>query len=374
MAWSIAGTLTVAVLAGAAGLGQQRSGDLKIVVIKGEDAVNIVQQKTAVAPVVEIRDRNDLPVPGALVTFSIQGGKTASFAGGAQAITVTTNAAGQAVASGLNPIVSGAVQINVQAAFQGQITAATIAQTNVMTAAQATAVGSGTGSGAGSGTGAAGSGGGGVSGTTLTVLGGAVGAGAAAAVLTRSETAPSSIRVSPMGNGIRDVTEFSFTAVGEGQRFEWDFGDGATESGASVTHTYTREGTFQVSFRNDGAPGPSASVPVTVGTLTGNWIRDTVSGVTNRLVVVQQGNRLTGQWWIEFDVGSPFGGPQNNGFVPLIGTITSPRTVSLQQDGECGRTIPSGNVSSDLSSMGGNGSYGNSACTGMGGDFTFRRR
>jgi hypothetical protein len=144
--------------------------------------------------------------------------------------------------------------------------------------------------------------------------------------------------------------------------------------GRDSNGTYTREGTFQVSFRNDGAPGPSASVPVTVGTLTGNWIRDTVSGVTNRLVVVQQGNRLTGQWWIEFDVGSPFGGPQNNGFVPLIGTITSPRTVSLQQDGECGRTIPSGNVSSDLSSMGGNGSYGNSACTGMGGDFTFRRR
>ena len=34
---------------------------LKIVVIQGEDAVNIIQQKTAVAPIVEVRDENDLP-------------------------------------------------------------------------------------------------------------------------------------------------------------------------------------------------------------------------------------------------------------------------------------------------------------------------
>jgi hypothetical protein len=71
---------------------------LRIVVIEGEDAVNIIQQKTAVAPVVEIRDRNDLPVSGATVTFAI-GGKNATFAGGVQTLTVTTNAAGRAVVS-----------------------------------------------------------------------------------------------------------------------------------------------------------------------------------------------------------------------------------------------------------------------------------
>jgi hypothetical protein len=37
---------------------------LRIVVIEGEDAVNVIQQKTAVAPVIEVRDRNNLPVPG----------------------------------------------------------------------------------------------------------------------------------------------------------------------------------------------------------------------------------------------------------------------------------------------------------------------
>ena len=59
------------------------ASDLRIVVVKGEDAVNIIQQKTAVAPLVEIRDRNNLPVAGATVTFTI-GGNSAAFAGGAQ--------------------------------------------------------------------------------------------------------------------------------------------------------------------------------------------------------------------------------------------------------------------------------------------------
>ena len=46
------------------------SGALRIVVIEGEDAVNVIQQKTAVAPVVEVRDQNGLPVPGAVGTLT----------------------------------------------------------------------------------------------------------------------------------------------------------------------------------------------------------------------------------------------------------------------------------------------------------------
>ena len=59
-------------------------GGLKIVVIEGEGAVNIIQQKTAVSPLVEVRDRNNQPVSGAVVTFTIQGGNNAAIAGGAQ--------------------------------------------------------------------------------------------------------------------------------------------------------------------------------------------------------------------------------------------------------------------------------------------------
>lgn len=37
---------------------------LRIVVIEGKDTLNVIQQlKTAVAPVIELRDRNNLPAP-----------------------------------------------------------------------------------------------------------------------------------------------------------------------------------------------------------------------------------------------------------------------------------------------------------------------
>src|SRR5262245_52736389 len=98
------------VLAGCIALSAQAA--LEIVVIDGEDAVNVIQQRTATAPLVEVRDRNDNPVAGALVTFSIQGGQNATF-GGVQTLTLTTNAAGRAVAAGFTPTASGAVQINV---------------------------------------------------------------------------------------------------------------------------------------------------------------------------------------------------------------------------------------------------------------------
>jgi hypothetical protein len=151
----------------------QQPAALRIVVLEGEGAVNIIQQKTAVRPLVEVRDRNNLPVAGASVTFSIGGGgQSAAFAGGAQTLTVTTNAAGQAGASGLNAISSGAFQIQVQAAYQGQIATAAISQTNFATAAAAAQAGAGA---------AAGGGGGGLSATTIGIIAGAAGAGAVAA-------------------------------------------------------------------------------------------------------------------------------------------------------------------------------------------------
>src|SRR5262245_29449142 len=88
---------------------QQPAPSLKILVLEGEGGVNIIQQKTAVRALVEVRDRNNVPVSGAAVTFTIGGGgKSAAFAGGAPTLTATTNAAGQAAASGLTPITSGA--------------------------------------------------------------------------------------------------------------------------------------------------------------------------------------------------------------------------------------------------------------------------
>ena len=185
-------------LASAIAHGQQRApaGDLKIVVIAGEGAVNIIQQKTAVAPIIEVRDRNNLPVSGVSVTFSVSG-SGATFGSGST-LTAITNAAGQATAAGLTPTAAGAVQVNVTAAFQGQMATAAITQTNFATAAQAAAAagstggatggsaagGGGGGSSGGAAGGAAGGAGGGIGTTTLVVVGAAVAGGAVVATQT----------------------------------------------------------------------------------------------------------------------------------------------------------------------------------------------
>ena len=147
---------------------------LRIVVLEGEGAVNIIQQKTAVAPVIEVRDRNDQPVSGAVVRFAIRNGR-ATFSG-ARSLAVATDAAGRAAATGFAPTGTGTLQIGATATFQGQTAAITIAQTNVLTAAQAAGVAAGAGSAGGSSAGAtagAGGGGGGLSTTTLAVVGAA---------------------------------------------------------------------------------------------------------------------------------------------------------------------------------------------------------
>src|SRR5574341_471697 len=97
----------IACLASSVLIAQQPAGNLRIIVVAGEGAVNIIQQKTAVAPIVEVRDRNNLPVAGASVTFSV-GGSGASFGTGST-LTVVTNAAGQAPAAGLTPTAAGAL-------------------------------------------------------------------------------------------------------------------------------------------------------------------------------------------------------------------------------------------------------------------------
>src|SRR5438046_202364 len=68
-----------------------QAGGLRIVVIQGEDSVNIIQQRTAVATIVEGRDRNNLPVSGASVVFLLSGGgRTAVLNNGLNQVAVTT--------------------------------------------------------------------------------------------------------------------------------------------------------------------------------------------------------------------------------------------------------------------------------------------
>jgi hypothetical protein len=156
--------LTMATLLLASAVAAQ-APQLKIVVLEGENAVNIIQQKTAVRALVEVRDQNNLPVSGATVTFAVTG-KGGATVTGAQTVTVTTGTSGQAALTGMTPSSSGGLQISVNAAFKGLSAATSITQTVVATAATAAAIAGGAG------TAAAGGGGGIGTGALIGIIGG----------------------------------------------------------------------------------------------------------------------------------------------------------------------------------------------------------
>jgi len=115
---------------------------LKIVVLEGEDGVNIVKKKSAVKPVVEVRDKNNLPLGGVSVTFLLPGsGASGTFAQGARTLTMLTNSAGRATMTSMQPVGTGTVKIGVTASYQGQTATTSITQTNYATVASAQAAG-----------------------------------------------------------------------------------------------------------------------------------------------------------------------------------------------------------------------------------------
>jgi len=185
---------------------QQVPQDLKIVVVAGEDGVNIIKQKSAIKPVVEVRDRNDLPVAGVPVTFSIASGG-ASF-GGASSATVVTNAAGRAAITQLTPSAAGQVQIHVQAVLQGQTATATITQTNYMTAAEAANAGHTAAQSAGK---AGSGGGGGLSHAAIAGIAGGAAAGGLVVYKAAQKAPPCTFSVSPTTLNAAPSSATSFT-------------------------------------------------------------------------------------------------------------------------------------------------------------------
>src|SRR5262245_31278610 len=153
---------------------------LTIRVLDGEDGVNIIKKKTAVKPVVEVRDKNDLPVAGALVIFTTPGsGASGTFAKGAHTVSVVTNSAGRAAVTSFQPVEPGAFNIGLSASYNGQVASTTIAQTNFTTVQAAQAAGALPAGAAG------GAAGGGISAGVIGAI--AAGAGVAALVIVKSK-------------------------------------------------------------------------------------------------------------------------------------------------------------------------------------------
>ncbi len=106
---------------------------LKVLVLEGEGATNVISTRTVTAPIVEVRDQNDRPVAGANVTFrSPMGGPGLTFPDQRTFRQFKTNAQGQTMAVGVIPNgQAGRFRIEVTAVLGSQMGHAEITQTNV---------------------------------------------------------------------------------------------------------------------------------------------------------------------------------------------------------------------------------------------------
>lgn len=122
---------------------KQGGGQLRIVILEGEGAINNIRQRTAREPIVQVEDENRKPVAGAMVLFTLpDSGPGGVFPNGSKTLITYTDPKGQAKAKGLKPnSVAGTYQIAVNVTSQGMKASAVIGQTNLLTAAAATAGG-----------------------------------------------------------------------------------------------------------------------------------------------------------------------------------------------------------------------------------------
>ncbi|MBN2371963.1 MAG: PEGA domain-containing protein [Vicinamibacteria bacterium] len=126
--------------------------------------------------------------------------------------------------------------------------------------------------------------------------------------------------------GIPSVTEFRFTAQGaadsdgDALKITWDFGDGSSATGESVTHVYSSEGAYPVEVSvSDEKSQVTATASVTVRSLGGAWstMVGSDSYTTN---LTQSGTRLSGRFVM------------GHYYDTLNGTVSPPRNVVFRLD------------------------------------------
>ena len=107
------------------------SSELKIIIIAGQGAVNTLKNKTAVQPIIEVRDKNNLPVPGAVVNFTAPRlGPSATFSNGGRTQSLVSDTNGRVAILGMAPDGPGAFRLTVTASYDRHFATAEIAQTN----------------------------------------------------------------------------------------------------------------------------------------------------------------------------------------------------------------------------------------------------
>jgi len=167
----------------------------------------------------------------------------------------------------------------------------------------------------------------------------AAGVGAAAfVVLTKNDPPiPGTIGVSPTGTGMAGFTPYTFSSVGSSDpdndplTYEWNFGDGASGSGQSATHTYANPGSFSVTLtvkdekHSVAAPGASVTVARSVAGVWTGGVNQALFGANMSVNLTQSGSSIGGT--LTFSGGLA-------GTVPLassgtVSALTYPCTVTF---------------------------------------------
>jgi hypothetical protein len=155
--------------------------------------------------------------------------------------------------------------------------------------------------------------------------------------------------------GLQGATSISFSAQAsdpnnDALTYDWNFGDGSTGSGATVTKTYTTSGTMAVSVTVKDPKGLSATgnASVTIRSLAGTWRGNITGGTVFNTVVTltHTGSTIAGSYTDQF--GSTTAGPVNGG------SVASPNTVRFQVNPAC--CVPftfAGTASGDLNTISG---------------------
>lgn len=131
--WTAISSVALCLLSPAFGQEATDAGKYRLVVIRGEgDQHNVKQGRATSQAVMEVRDENDKPVAGILLTFTLPSqGAGGAFVGGSQVTTLATNTAGRAAVTFTPNKVAGSYALKVSGNVQGQSVSASVAQTNL---------------------------------------------------------------------------------------------------------------------------------------------------------------------------------------------------------------------------------------------------
>jgi hypothetical protein len=120
------------------------------------------------------------------------------------------------------------------------------------------------------------------------------------------------VTVTPTGTGIAAVTSFAFTSQGASDEdgdsltISWNFGDGGTATGTTVSHVFANAGTFNVSATvSDGKTDAKApDLPITIRNVNGTWTSN-LQGVIRTWTLTQAGTAVSGSYTSNAAPGTP---------------------------------------------------------------------